>query len=95
MTGLAALDANWSDPTAANLEFDFDYEQPALSANQESDDVAGMAAAVGEKPKPLIRGYAMGSLSMTCYGVDAALDCSQQTGAATIPADVPADQTNI
>lgn len=57
--------------------------------------LAGMAAATAEKPKPLIRGYAMGSLSMTCYGVDAALDCSQETGAATIPADVPADQTNI
>lgn len=57
--------------------------------------LAGMAAALGEKPQPLIRGYAMGSLSMTCYGIDAALECSEETGAATLPADVPADQTNI
>ena len=56
---------------------------------------AGMAAALDQKPKPLVRGYAMGSLSMTCYGVDAALDCSEESGAAMLPADVPADQTNI
>lgn len=57
--------------------------------------LAGMAAALGKKPEALIRGYAMGSLSMTCYGLDAALECSEETGAATLPADVPADQTNI
>jgi 4,5-DOPA dioxygenase extradiol len=57
--------------------------------------LAGMAAALGKKPEALIRGYAMGSLSMTCYGVDVALECSEETGAATLPASVPADQTNI
>lgn len=57
--------------------------------------LAGMAAAMSAKPEPLVRGYAMGSLSMTCYGVDAALDCSEERGAATLPGDVPADQTNI
>ncbi|QDM41624.1 4,5-DOPA dioxygenase extradiol [Altererythrobacter sp. TH136] len=56
--------------------------------------LAGMAAALGETPEPLIRGYAMGSLSMTCYGVDAAFECSEESGAAGLPAHVPPDQTN-
>jgi 4,5-DOPA dioxygenase extradiol len=57
--------------------------------------LAGMAAACDEKPEVLIRGYAMGSLSMTCYGLGAQLGCHTESGAATLPADVPADQSNI
>lgn len=58
--------------------------------------LAGMAAARGETLDPLVRGYAMGSLSMTCYGLGAeGLSCTEEAGAATIPAGVPADQTNI
>jgi 4,5-DOPA dioxygenase extradiol len=57
--------------------------------------LAGLAAASGANPEILIRGYAMGSLSMTCYGLDAELACREEQGAATIPADIPADQTNI
>ena len=57
--------------------------------------VAGVAAASGETMDPLVRGYAMGSLSMTCYGVGAHLGCEEGEGAATIPAGVPADQSNI
>lgn len=30
---------------------------------------AGLAAASGGTAKPIVRGYAMGSLSMTCYGI--------------------------
>lgn len=56
--------------------------------------LAGLAAASGAKPEILVRGYAMGSLSMTCYGLDAELACREEQGAATIPANVPADQTN-
>jgi 4,5-DOPA dioxygenase extradiol len=54
-----------------------------------------MAAASNDKPEAIIRGYAMGSLSMTCYGVGAELGCYEESGAATLPADVPADQSNI
>ena len=59
--------------------------------------VAGLAAASGERMDALLRGYAMGSLSMTCYGVgaDVNLDREQGEGAAMLPEGVPADQTNI
>ena len=57
--------------------------------------IAGLAAAAGEPMEPLVRGYAMGSLSMTCYGVGADLRCEEGEGAARTPEGVPADQTNI
>ncbi len=57
--------------------------------------IAGLAAASGEPMEPLVRGYAMGSLSMTCYGVGADLSCEEGEGAARTPEGVPADQTNI
>ena len=57
--------------------------------------IAGVAAASGERPEALIRGYAMGSLSMTCYGLGVDLACHREEGAAGVPEGVPADQTNI
>ena len=57
--------------------------------------IAGVAAASGEPMEPLIRGYAMGSLSMSCYDVGTGLACREEEGAATIPEGVPADQSNI
>lgn len=58
--------------------------------------IAGLAAAEATVAEPWVRGYAMGSLSMTCYQTGAA-DCPalQQAGAAGLPANVPPDQTNI
>ena len=56
---------------------------------------AGLAAGEG-RAQALVQGYAMGSLSMTCYGVgEGAPACERAAGAATIPPGVPADQTNI
>ena len=52
-------------------------------------------AASGERLDPLVRGYAMGSLSMTCYGLGADIRCRYEEGAATLPEGVPPDQTNI
>jgi 4,5-DOPA dioxygenase extradiol len=59
--------------------------------------LAGLAAAEGEALDPLVRGYAMGSISMTCYGLGASVGLSETEtgGAATIPEGVPADQSNI
>ena len=57
--------------------------------------IAGLAAASGEAMEPLVRGYAMGSLSMTCYGVGTDFKCEEGQGAARTPEGVPADQTNI
>jgi 4,5-DOPA dioxygenase extradiol len=57
--------------------------------------IAGVAAESGEAMEPLIRGYAMGSLSMTCYGVGTDLGCREAEGAATVPEDVPPEQTNV
>jgi 4,5-DOPA dioxygenase extradiol len=56
------------------------------------------AAALASNDEPahaLIRGYSMGSLSMTCYAVGADFH-SQEHGdaAATLPDGVPADNTN-
>jgi 4,5-DOPA dioxygenase extradiol len=57
---------------------------------------AGLAAASGESGEAWLRGYAMGSLSMTCYGFGIAnLHCAEGKGAAAIPEGVPADQTNL
>jgi 4,5-DOPA dioxygenase extradiol len=56
--------------------------------------LAGLAAAEGGL-RPLVQGYALGSLSMTCYGLGIDdVECQQAEGAASLPAGVPADQTN-
>jgi 4,5-DOPA dioxygenase extradiol len=57
---------------------------------------AGLAAADEGRADALLRGYAMGSISMTAYGVGAALKLDEEgDGAATLPPGVPPVQTNI
>ena len=57
--------------------------------------LAGLAAAEGSRSEPIMRGYSMGSLSMTCHALGAEMPCQQEAGAAALPQGVPADQTNI
>lgn len=58
--------------------------------------VAGLAAADNARPEPLVRGYAMGSVSMTCYGLGAEVELRKDaTCAARLPEGVPPDQTNM
>ncbi len=57
--------------------------------------IAGLAAAAGKPLDELVRGYALGSLSMSCFGLDADVACEDAQGAAGLPDGIPADQTNI
>ncbi len=59
--------------------------------------LAGLAAAEGCSPEPLVDGYAAGSISMAAYalGADPALPGSGGTPAAALPQGVPADGTNL
>jgi 4,5-DOPA dioxygenase extradiol len=58
--------------------------------------LAGLAAVEEGAAQPFIRGYAMGSISMTCHGVGlASAGACEGGGAAGLPVDVPAEQTNM
>ena len=56
--------------------------------------IAGLAAEEGPM-EALVRGYAMGSISMTCFGLGAESGCNDAVGAAVLPDGVPPDQTNM
>ncbi len=57
---------------------------------------AGLAAAGEGSASALVTGYSLGSLSMTCFGVGADVAVVDERGAAaaTLPPDVPPEQTN-
>jgi 4,5-DOPA dioxygenase extradiol len=58
--------------------------------------LAALAAENEGFAEPLLRGCAMGSISMTCYGAGVAGGpIGARSGAATLPAGVPAYQTNM
>ena len=58
--------------------------------------LAGVAAAEGATLEPLVRGHAMGSVSMTSYGLGADVELRKDaTCAARLPAGVPPEQTNM
>ena len=57
--------------------------------------VAGLAAAAGRPAETLVDGYAMGSLSMTAYGLDTWVHTDGDDASTPDGADRPADQTNL
>lgn len=58
--------------------------------------IAALAAEAGGGAEALLRGYALGSISMSCYGVGVDQACRDGIrGGATLPRDMPADQTNM
>ncbi len=58
--------------------------------------LAGLASAEGSALEPLVRGYAMGSISMTCYGLGAAVALRKDPGcAARLPEGVPPEEANM
>jgi 4,5-DOPA dioxygenase extradiol len=56
--------------------------------------VAGLAT--GDQPiRALLRGYAMGSISMTCYVIGTGVQLTPvSAGSTELPGDIPPDQTN-
>lgn len=94
-----AVQAQLADDPAAILRV---VDHPDYAAAVPTPDhfipllyTAGLAAEQGHV-ETLVQGYAMGSLSMTCFGVGTdAQGCRRAAGAATIPSGVPADQSNI
>jgi 4,5-DOPA dioxygenase extradiol len=58
--------------------------------------LAGIAAESGAGATALVRGCTLGTISMSCYGVGAeGIGCTDGSGAAGLPRDVPADQSNL
>jgi 4,5-DOPA dioxygenase extradiol len=57
--------------------------------------IAALAAADGVAADAIVRGYSLGSISMSCYGVGVGELCREAAaGAAKLPPDVPPEQTN-
>ena len=58
--------------------------------------LAGLAAAGEGRAEAIVQGYALGSISMTCFGAGAGGPVEGEAeGAAALPEGVPADQTNM
>jgi len=56
---------------------------------------AGLASAEGATLEALVRGYSMGSISMSCFGLGADVELRKDpTCAAQLPPGVPPEQTN-
>lgn len=58
--------------------------------------LAGLAAAENRPLEALVRGHTLGSISMSCFGLDAGLELRKDIVCATrLPEGVPPDQTNM
>jgi 4,5-DOPA dioxygenase extradiol len=89
-----------SDPAAlAGVESRADYALAAPTPDHflPLAYVAGLASAAGDSAHVLVDGYAMGSLSMVSYTVGGGhdLEPDEAGDAPALPADVPAEDTNL
>jgi 4,5-DOPA dioxygenase extradiol len=58
--------------------------------------VAALAAQEGAAAEALVRGHALGSISMSCYGVGVnRKHCEEAAGAADLPRDIAPEHTNM
>lgn len=75
---------------------DFDLAVPTPDHFVPMLYLAGLADAEGSGLSALLRGYAMGSISMTCYGLGVPAAADRRPGpAARLPGKVPPEQTNM
>lgn len=93
-TVAAQMTTNSADILRTVEHADFDLAVPTPDHFIPLLYTAGLAAA-DDGASAIIRGYAMGSLSMTCYGIGMeGVECEEGEGAARLPEGVPGDQTN-
>ena len=92
----AAMTSSPADVVRMQTHRDFELAAPTPDHFIPLLYLAGVAAACGRPAETLIEGYAMGSLSMTSYTLDAGLHIGQSNAHGSPPLDgVPGDQTNI
>ena len=95
----AVVDQLASDPAAIARvaeHADFEMAVPTPDHFLPLLYVAALAGAAGESPAALVRGYSMGSISMTGNGLGMeASGGRERAGAAALPPGPPPDQTNI
>jgi 4,5-DOPA dioxygenase extradiol len=92
----AAMTSSPADVVGMQTHRDFELAAPMPDHFIPLLYFAGVAAASGRPAETLIEGYAMGSLSMTSYTLDAGLHIGQSNAHGSPPLNgVPGDQTNI
>lgn len=86
----------WSVPAHMYPDADIPVLQLSINALKPLDYHLELAAAENSKPEPLVRGYSMGSISMTCFSLGAEMELRKDpTCGARLPEGMPPDQTNM
>lgn len=89
------LASNPGDILKVTQHPDFDLSVPTPEHFIPLLYIAALAAEEGVAAEALLRGYSLGSISMSCYGVGVKCDCEDAAGSAELPQGIPPDQTNM